>query len=176
MRHHLGTRTAPAPLIGSERLLVCLLIVGVTTLVGTLLLRPHARRAVSPANGSVSSLAALDHDRTQPPDVWVGRTVPVEGQAAIYRIWQPPDSIVTRIALVDPHQAGALPPLVLEWGSADPVLDALRRLPVVGRLAPRPQRLHWGEMAVYRIRLDGFAPEGRGSLQGVLLDADPSGP
>jgi hypothetical protein len=97
----------------------------------------------------------------------------VQGRAALYRTWSPPDSIVTRIALVAPGQAGGTPPLYLQWGNADPLLASLRRLPLVGRLAPSPQRPHWGPPAVYRIQLCCPPVTSSGSADVVLLDADP---
>ena len=62
---------------------------------------------------------------------WVRCTVLVQGPAARYRTWSPPDSIVTRIALVDPGRSDSTMSLSLQWGSPDPLLASWRRLPVV---------------------------------------------
>ena len=89
---------------------------------------------------------------------WVGRTVLVQGRAALDRTWSPPDSIL---------------PLFLQWGSPDPLLASWRRLPLVGRLVPPPQRPQWGTLAVYRIQLQGRPSGFPGGDDAVLLDAAP---
>jgi hypothetical protein len=104
---------------------------------------------------------------------WLGRTVLVQGQAALYRTWSPPDSIVTRLALVDPRRSDSSVPLSLQWGSPDPLLASWRRLPVVGRLVPPLQRPQWGTLAVYRIQLHGQPGGFPGGDDAVLLDAAP---
>jgi hypothetical protein len=54
----------------------------------------------------------------------------------------------------------------------------LRRLPLLSRFAPAPQQLHFGLMALYRIRLQA-APNlcGRNQdvpcYEGIVLDATP---
>lgn len=82
-----------------------------------------------------------------------------------YQQWQVPSGIVMQISLVDAGPPDNALPLALRWGTPDPTLAFLRRLPVVGRFAPRPQRPHWGVPAVYRLQLSGG--------DAVLLDANP---
>ena len=123
------------------------------------------------ALGPVYTVA--DVERQMAHGDWVGRTVLVQGRAALYRTWSPPDSIVTRLALVEPGRSDSTMPLSLQWGSPDPLLASWRRLPVVGRLVPPPQRPHWGTLAVYRIHLDGLSGRSPASMEVVLLDADP---
>jgi hypothetical protein len=123
------------------------------------------------ALGPVYTVADVERQMAQ--GEWVGRTVLVQGRAALYRTWSPPDSIVTRIALVAPRQADGTLPLYLQWGSADPLLSSLRRLPLVGRLAPRPQQSQWGTLAIYRIQLHGRPSGLPGGDDAVLLDAAP---
>ena len=133
---------------------------------------PHALSAMRFWElGPVYTVA--DVERHMAHGDWLGRTVLVQGRAARYRTWSPPDSIVTRIALVAPGRSDSTMPLSLQWGSPDPLLASSRRLPVVGRLVPPPQRPHWGTLAVYRIHLDGLSGRSPASMEVVLLDADP---
>jgi hypothetical protein len=96
----------------------------------------------------------------------------VQGRAARYRTWSAPDSIVTRLALVEPGRADSTMSLSLQWGSPDPLLASWRRLPVVGRLVPPPQRPQWGTLAVYRIQLQGRPSGVPGGADAVLLDKE----
>ena len=123
--------------------------------------------------GPVYTVAQLQQAVARDPDGWAGRQVLVQGQIVTYHTWSPPDSIVTRLALVDPGRSDSILPLFLQWGSPDPLLASWRRLPVVGRLVPPPQRPQWGTLAVYRIQLPSRPsglPEG---ADAVLLDAAP---
>jgi hypothetical protein len=123
------------------------------------------------ALGPVYTVAAVERQLAQ--GAWGGRTVLVQGRAALYRTWSPPDSIVTRLALVDPGRSDSSVPLSLQWGSPDPLLASWRRLPLVGRLVPPRQRPQWGTLAIYRIQLPSRPsglPEG---ADAVLLDAAP---
>jgi hypothetical protein len=135
-----------------------------------------APRAISAmrlwAMGPVYSVAEVERQMAQTPGGWVGRTVLVQGRAATYRTWSPPDSIVTRIVLVDPGRSAGTMPLSLQWGGADPLLASLRRLPVVGLFAPPPQRPHWGTTGIYRIQLCCLPSRSTDSADAVLLDAD----
>lgn len=123
--------------------------------------------------GPVYTVAQLQRAVARHPDGWDGRQVLVQGSAALYRTWSPPDSIITQIALVDPGRADSSVPLSLQWGSPDPLLTSWRRLPVVGRLVPPPQRPQWGTLAVYRIQLQGRPGGVPGGADAVLLDAAP---
>jgi hypothetical protein len=123
------------------------------------------------ALGPVSTVADVERHMAQGD--WLGRTVLVQGRAALYRTWSPPDSIVTRLALVGPGRSDSTVPLSVQWGSPDPLLASWRRLPLMGRLVPSPQRPHWGTLAIYRIQLPSRPsglPEG---ADAVLLDAAP---
>jgi hypothetical protein len=123
--------------------------------------------------GPVYTVAQLQRAVARDPDGWDGRQVLVQGRAALYRTWSPPDSIVTRLALVEPGRSDSSVPLSLQWGSPDPLLASWRRMPLVGRLAPRPQRPQWGTLAVYRIQLHGQPGGFPGGDDAVLLDAAP---
>jgi hypothetical protein len=100
----------------------------------------------------------------------------VQRHLALDRTWSAPDSIVTRIELMNREASGGRPGLPLAWGSADALLVFLRRLPLLGNLLPAPQRLHWGEVATYRVRVQAIPGSSCGSgacFEAVLLDAAP---
>ena len=182
MRHSVTVTRAvcqkrPQPVAEPRRVLVALLLPVVV--LGWALARPdvHLHRASTAmrvwAWGPVYAVKDVERALAQNPTGWVGRTVLVQGRVALDRTWSPPDSIVTRVALVDPGRSNSLRPLYLQWGSADPVLTALRRLPLLGRFAPPPQRLQVGLPAIYRVRLGGVSTGPSGTTDVVLLDADP---
>ena len=60
-------------------------------------------------------------------------------------------------ALTDPDQVSTAVPLLLSWGGAPPLLAVLRRVPLVGQLAPAPQILYSGVPAVYRVQVRNAA-------------------
>lgn len=126
------------------------------------------------AAGPVYTVADVEHVLVQAPRAWSGRTVLVQGRVAVDRTWSPPDSIVTRLALVDPGRADGLRPLYLQWGRPDPWLAVLRRLPLLGRLVPPPQRPRVGLPGIYRVRLAGPSASPPGGADLVLLDANPN--
>ena len=119
--------------------------------------------------------AVTDVERllAQAPGGWVGRTVMVQARATIDRTWDPPDNIVTRIVLVDPQSRASNLRLYLRWGSPDPLLATLRRLPVVGRFMPRPQLPLVGMPGIYRVRLCCLPDWSTRSADVALVDADP---
>jgi hypothetical protein len=128
------------------------------------------------ADGPPYSVTDLQRQVTSDPGRWIGRTVLVQGTLATDRTWSAPDSIVTRIDLIDPGAPGDTTRLSLAVGSADPVRAFWRRLPLLGRLAPRTQVLHWGALATYQVRLR-YAPAGSCSFvpcyDALILDAAP---
>jgi hypothetical protein len=52
---------------------------------------------------------------------------------------------------VAPGVAG-VDPLPVVWSRPDPFWAFLRRLPLVGSLAPRPRAFRWDAAVVYRVR------------------------
>jgi hypothetical protein len=120
----------------------------------------------------VYSVNDLHQQVAHDPRHWLGRTLLVQGRVALDHTWSPPDSIVTRIELVDPGTSG----VSLAWGGETPLMQALRRLPLLGRLVPRPQVLRWDTRATYRVQLRA-APAGTCAVppcyEAFLLDAAP---
>jgi hypothetical protein len=147
---------------------------------GALQADPHVATELSAlgvtADGPRYSVTDLQRQVARDPGGWIGRTVLVRGRVATDRTWSAPDSIVTRIALIDPGAPGETTVLSLVWGSADPVRAFLRRLPLLGRVAPKAQVLQLGALATYRVRLRA-APAGSCSFlpcyEALVLDAAP---
>jgi hypothetical protein len=128
------------------------------------------------ADGPLYGVTDLQRQLARDPEDWIGRTMLVQGSAGSYHSWSPPDSIVARFALRDPGAPPGTASLSLAWGAPDLLQASLRHLPLIGRLAPQPQVLHWGGLATYRVRLR-IAPADSCSFlpcyEAVLLDAAP---
>lgn len=124
--------------------------------------------------GSVYTVADVERQVSRDPADWIGRIVLVRGQPVSYLL-QAPDGIVMQIGLVDPGRGHNARPLSLRWGEPDPLLSLLRRLPMVGRFAPRPRQLSWDTPAIYRIQLSRPPRGAYGGEDAVLLDADVAG-
>lgn len=84
------------------------------------------------------------------PRAWVGRTALVRGVALQLmpgcgaRRWCP-------IGLYAPHTRRPGPLLLLEPDSPDSLVMRLRRVPILGALAPPPQRMDNHRVAVYHV-------------------------
>lgn len=165
--------------VGHQRPLIVALLLALTALgwaVGRPTLRlPAALGATRDALLTpVVTVAQVERALAQDPAGWGGRIVLVRGRAMHDFTWQAPDSLAAQLALVDVGGAPGTPPLALAWGPPDPLLAALRRLPLVGNLAPRAQWPRWGAIGLYRIQLRR-RPVWPGRADAVLLDADPEG-
>lgn len=131
----------------------------------------------------VYTLAAVQVGRTQHPRAWAGRSVLVRGRITVaYALqsrrgviwWLPTDCAAVSACLSDrqiravvPRGAdlhlilrseGVLVPgrsalLVLSPPPPDARFAALARLPLIGRLLPRPSDARWGAATIYRIRV-----------------------
>jgi hypothetical protein len=123
--------------------------------------------------GPVATVAEVEHGLAEDPAGWSGRIVRVRGRVVRDVIWQAPDSLVPQLALVDPGRTQGTQALPLTWGGPDPVLAGLRGLPLLGRLVPPAQRLREGTTALYRVRVQLYAPASRAPAGAALLDADP---
>jgi hypothetical protein len=164
----------PAPI------LIAALVLSVVLGKGAVQVGSHLATALSilriAPDGPTYGVADLQRQAIRDPGRWIGPTVLVRGRAAMDRSWSAPDSIVTRFDLIDPGAPSGAGGLSLAWGGADPLLAALRRLPLIGRLAPRPQVLRWGAPATYRVRLRASPALACGTspcYEALLLDAAP---
>jgi hypothetical protein len=151
--------------------LVSLVLVGGLALVASTV--SHGASAFGPVY-TVSGLAAGLADN---PRAWMGRTVLVRGVAG----WPscPPNASCAFAwpSLIDAGASmGRMLPLSM--GPADPLLALLRRLPLVGRLVPGWQVLHWGRPAIYRVQVQdvaGTSRNGAPHYRVLLLDPAPPG-
>lgn len=125
--------------------------------------------------GRVYTVADVERGVARDPAHWIGRTVLVRGQPVSYLLWQAPDGVDMQIGLVDAGRGNNARPLSLRWGGPDPLLAFLRRLPMVGRFVPRPQRPFWDMLAVYRIQINRPPVNVFAGEDAVLLDADFAG-
>jgi len=116
--------------------------------------------------------AALDHD----PGAWVGRTVLVRGVAfqlvkgCGVRQW-------CAQGLYEPGARRPGPILLLEPGQADPFVARLRRVPILGGLAPPAQHLRGQVVAVYRVRFQVVpyaSCDAHPCVTALLVDATPA--
>jgi hypothetical protein len=104
---------------------------------------------------------------------WLGHTVLVRGVALGPACPPNASCVLAWPALVDADATGPGSSLPLSMGPANSLLALLRRLPLVGRLVPGPQRLRWGRPAVYRVQVRDAAstsPRGTRHDETVLLD------
>jgi hypothetical protein len=130
--------------------------------------------------GRVHTVAEVRASLERQPAAWLGRTVQVRGMvlSSGCLAWDAGGSAPCRdrsAYLLDRDGASVLQ--VAGWES-DPLLAALRRLPLVGRLVPGPQVVHWGALATYRARLVAAAAamcDVAPCYVALLLDATPDG-
>lgn len=131
---------------------------------------PHSR---------VYTLAAVRARVANDPSGWLGRAVRLRATPARQWCfdWVLPANGTCRLSApallaAEPGDRGA--PLPLTWGDASPLLALLRRAPLLGALAPRPQAITWGTPGIYRIEFTGtpcLAGQTDPCYQAVLLDA-----
>jgi hypothetical protein len=132
-------------------------------------------------DSGVYTVAQVQDNLARDRAAWVGRAVLVRGTL------QPSGCISWAAGGAPCHDRAAY--LLLErdgvsalqvagWGP-DPLLAALRRLPLVGRLVPRPRAVRWGALATYPVRLDAAPGGSCGAtvcVEALLLDAAPDAP
>ena len=128
------------------------------------------------AGSPVYTVDDLERRLALDPGAWLGQPLLVQGRLVLDRTWSAPDSVVTRIELLDAHALPGAPALSVRWGGGDPIILALRRIPLLGRLARLPQTVRWGTRATYRVRLaaaPGSSCTAGLCFEAVLLDAAP---
>lgn len=108
------------------------------------------------AHGPVYSVARVRGQLARDPRAWVGRVVRLRARAELC-----PAEIADEGAgcgpahpvLAPPDAADAAEPLPLAAVPDPPLPALLRRLPPLAGMLPAPQRVDWGSVAVYRVRL-----------------------
>jgi hypothetical protein len=131
------------------------------------------------AGGAVYTVAQVQPHLHHDPAAWVGRTLRVRGIAipAGCSTWDAQQDLPCpdrwRQGIVDPDGVTLLP---LTVGPPNPLLASVRRLPLLGGLAPAPRAVHWGAVATYRVRLGALPRSLCGTTpcyEARLLDAAP---
>ena len=163
-------------------------LVAVVLVLGALCAVLHQRWAVPSTAMSALTLTAFSPAYTvsqlrahlaQDPARWVGRLVRVQGLAVSSVRLHSADFgsiMLAQPQLIDPAASGRTASLPLVWGGADPLWAQLRRLPVLGSLVLRPQRVQWETLAFYRIALRVVpGSQDPACYEAVLLDADAGG-
>jgi hypothetical protein len=150
-------------------------VVGLVLLGSLQLWTPGVVRSVRSlaTSGPVYTVAALRAHLAHDPHGWVGRPLWVQGLVvSSVRIHSPDvgSIVLAQPHLIDPVRTAVTLPLLR--AGADPLWRRLRRLPLLARLLPSPQRVQWGTLARYRIvlRAEGSF-ETPGGYGAVLLDA-----
>ena len=134
--------------------------------------------------GPVYSVAAVDAHLAQNPGPWLGRTIQVRGEIvpcmAVPSAGGGPCAALTSgsgsFGQFGQPLTSTVYPLPITHAGLDPMRSIVRRIPLLGRLAPAPQELQWGVVATYQVQL-AFVPN---SMCGVgacaearLLDSAP---
>jgi hypothetical protein len=160
-------------------LLLGLLALSLATLAGAGCARAWWARIGSAQSEPVYTLAALRASLERDPSAWLGRTVRMRAIPALRWcfVWTTPSPScqLWEPALVGTG-TGAAEPLPLAWGSAPAPLAYLRRVPVLGALAPPPQAIRWGAPGIYRVQLHAttcFAPGMSPCYEAMVLDSSP---
>jgi hypothetical protein len=128
---------------------------------------------VSPVYGLPQVRRELDRD----PRAWLGRTLRVQGTLVPDTAWTCSHVAACAdvpLSFVLPGATGRTTHLPVRWEPAAPLVSALRRLPLVGRLLPSPQGSTWGAPAIYCVQIQHI--RGRrpiNAYQIVVLDASP---
>ena len=153
-------------------------ILGVALLVGgaqVLIAAPHG-----PAPSPDYAVTALRMDLARSQGSWVGRTVRVKAVAGVRcGSWMGgavPACIEWHPALLAPEAASNDAGLPLLEAPEPALLAALRRLPVAGWLLPGLQRIRWGTLSTYSVRLRAAPARSCAFMpcyKAVLLDAAP---
>jgi len=118
----------------------------------------------------VYTVAVVDMNLQRDPEHWVGRTVLLQGRVIVSFHWRTHNELLVGAQLADARVRGgaALP---LAPGPEDPLWAFLRRLPLLGDLAPPPQALPRGAIGIVRVQLRAVCEEsGEIRYEATLLD------
>ena len=164
---------------------ITLALLGLAGASGLMMVVMHAVGAASPVYTVTELRTSLAHD----PRAWAGHVVLVRGTVTGCGFGLPcplvmavrcstrgpcPPIGLPGMMLVDQPTASRLRGFPVQLGAANPQLAFLRRLPLVGRVVPPPQVVHWGIPAVYRVQLQPTQGSVCGSspcYEAVLEDA-----
>jgi hypothetical protein len=109
--------------------------------------------------GPVYTVAALRAHLAQEPQAWVDRPLRVRALAGACTAWleMPHEGpcLHWQPELMDPQDEGEVLPLVS--GPIPPPVAFLRRLPLIGDIAPGPQFPRWDGVDVYRVQVHALS-------------------
>jgi hypothetical protein len=156
-----------------------LLITSLSLVLVALLVVPARDRPLH--QGPVLTVAAVQVHLAKDPRAWTNRTLLLRGVAATADcvnqlaragiVCAPPQAV-----LRDASSSAAGARLPLAVASPDRLLTIVRRVPLLGSMAPAPQVVHWEVVATYRVQLQ---PVPAGSCGGttcyeaLVLDVAP---
>jgi hypothetical protein len=124
------------------------------------------------ANGHVYTIVELTRQIERDPGVWNGHDAWVRGRAVLDRPPRDPSDLPTHFMLVDADVPPSSLALNVVMGPEDPLLAALRRVPLLGALAPGAQSLQLKVTKVYHIQVRLPCPVTCARyVQAILLDA-----
>jgi hypothetical protein len=111
--------------------------------------------------GKVYDVAAVDANLANDPASWVGRTIQVRGEvvpclAVPSAGGGPCAELTSGSGQKDASSESVSPrvaPLPVTRAGLDLFHSILRQMPLLSRLTPAPQVLHWGAVATYRVQL-----------------------
>jgi hypothetical protein len=130
-----------------RRLLLLAVLAIALPVIGSSLEVPRMR-----SDGRLYTVGALWRLLTTNPRSLVGHTVRVQGIVDTHVIITMPGLPGPASPLSDPNGSSML----MGYAGPDPLLSALRRVPVLGTLVPPPQQILSDHPAVYRIRLEAL--------------------
>jgi hypothetical protein len=147
-----------------------------------------AHAADSTAASPVYTVAVLRAYLARQPEAWLDR--PLRVRAIAHRplrvrqvadacsAWTGPERTSPCMKLqpeiTDPSTATGTAALPLAPGPVPSLVAVLRRLPLIGTIAPLPQEPHWDALAVYRIELHALwcgPAQPPCAYEALLLDA-----
>lgn len=171
-RRHRAFPRLGTGLLAASGVIALLLVLGAVVI---------AQAVDRPADGPVYPVAALRAHLARDPGVWVDRPLRVRAIAIdLCAAWTGmahiPSCLNRQPALIDPGAPMGMEALPLASGPVPPPVAFLRRLPLIGQVAPAPQRPRWDTIAVYRIELRAVpcgAAEQPLCYEALLLDAAP---
>ena len=111
--------------------------------------------------GTVYSVAAVNAYLANDPGSWLGRTIQVRGEivpciAVPSAGGGPCAELTPDSGRLEGYLKSGMPTAValpVMHAGLDPVRSVVRWVPLLGRLVPAPQELHWGVVATYRVQL-----------------------
>jgi hypothetical protein len=108
-------------------------------------------------DGPVYTVAALRAHLAHDPAAWLDRPLRVRAMASVCTAWNAATHVrpcqTWGPTLTDPGGAYGAEALPVVAAPAPPLVSFLRRLPLIGSVAPAPQQPRWDSLDTYQIQL-----------------------